>query len=101
MRGDIDGGRMAKLTYTKSQMKVALSKLGAGRSVRDVSREDGIPKQTLYRWRARLAQRRRPAKERLRFLETEHRRLQRQFAELALDYSTLRAALMKDVKGEC
>ncbi|MBK9308265.1 MAG: transposase [Nitrospira sp.] len=92
---------MARPSYTKGQMKVALSKLSAGRSVSDVSREDGIPQRTLYRWRARLTMSPRPTTEQLRVLEAEHRRLQRQFAELALDHSTLRAALLKDVKGEC
>mgnify|MGYP002400730868 CR=1 FL=1 len=92
---------MARLTYTKGQMKVALSKLDAGRSVRDVSREHGISSRTLYRWRARLTTGQRPTNEKLRSLEAEHRRLLKQFAELALDYSTLRAALIKDVKGDC
>lgn len=92
---------MAKRIYTKGQKKIALSELSAGRSVRDISREHGISLQTLYRWRANLATRQIPAQERLRDLEAEHRRLQRRFAELALDYSALRAALMKDVQGDC
>lgn len=92
---------VAKLTYSKGQMKAALSKLNAGRPARDVSREHGISVKTLYRWRAKLVATQTPDKEKLRSLEAEHRRLQKQFAELALDYSTLRAALMKDVKGDC
>jgi hypothetical protein len=41
------------------------------------------------------------SRERLRALEIEHRRLRQRFAELTLDYATLRAALMKDVIGDC
>lgn len=92
---------VAKHAHTHSQIKVALSKLEAGCSARAVSREYGISLRTLYRWRANEGSKPRRPEDRLRSLEAEHRRLQQQFAELALDYSTLRAALMKDVKGDC
>jgi hypothetical protein len=41
------------------------------------------------------------SREQLRALEIEHRRLRQRFAELTLDYATLRAALMKDAIGDC
>ena len=57
---------------------------------------------TLYRWREKFVYEQQPDdKERLRSLEDEHRRLKRQFAELTLDYATLRAALIRDVRGDC
>jgi hypothetical protein len=39
--------------------------------------------------------------ERLRSLEAEYRRLKKEFAELTLDYTALRAALIGDVRGDC
>ena len=48
-----------------------------------------------------LAGKSEPTRDRLRSLENENRRLKSKFAELALDYTSLRAALVKDVKREC
>lgn len=92
---------MAKGIFNRMQKKEALLKLSAGRAVRVISREYGISTRTLYRWRVSLARGQEPTGARLRLLEEEHRRLQKQFAELTLDYTTLRAALLKDVKGDC
>ena len=82
-------------------MKAVVSELSAGRTVKEVSRRYNVSIGTLYRWRAGLEQKPQPAKTRLRVLEAEHRRLKQQLAELRLDYSILRAALLKDVKGDC
>lgn len=92
---------MSKCNFTRDQMKAVVSELVAGRTVKEVSRRHKVSIGTLYRWRAGLEQKPQPAKARLRVLEAEHRRLKQQLAELRLDYSILRAALLKDVKGDC
>jgi tetrahydrodipicolinate N-succinyltransferase len=94
---------VAKCTPTPGQTRKAVLKLQTVSSVRDVFRGHGVSLRTVYRWRANvvLKQQRTEDVERLRSLEAKHRRLQRQYAELALDYVTLRVALMKDVKGDC
>jgi putative transposase len=93
---------MSKLRLPQEQIKVVLSELSAGRTVRQVSRKHGISAKTLYRWRAQFANGQQPDdKERLHLLETEHRRLKKQFAELTLDYAALRAALVGDMRGDC
>jgi putative transposase len=93
---------MPKFCFTRDQIKVMVSELDAGQMAGEVSRRYGISVSTLYRWRAKLANEQRPDdKERLRSLENEHRRLKKQFAELTLDYATLRAALIRDVRGDC
>jgi putative transposase len=93
---------MPKPRFTRDQIKIMVSELDAGQMVRDVSRRYGISISTLYRWRAKFAHEQQPAdKERLRSLEDEHRQLKKQFAELTLDYATLRAALIRDVRGDC
>lgn len=94
---------MAKCTLTREQKQKVLLQLSAGCRARDISREHGISVRTLYRWRANVmrGEQRVDSRERLRVLEIEHRRLRQRFAELTLDYTTLRAALMKDVIGDC
>ena len=93
---------MSKLRLSQNQIKAALSELAAGRTVREVSREYAISPNTLYRWRAKLANAQQSdEKERLQLLVAENRRLKKEFAELTLDYATLRAALIRDVMGDC
>jgi hypothetical protein len=94
---------MARLTFTQEKKERALLRLEAGCAFKDVSCEFGVSVRTLYRWRTNTAQKQECTedRERLRCLEAQHRRLQKQFAELSLDYITLRAALMKEVRGDC
>ncbi len=93
---------MPKPRFTRDQIKVMVSELDAGQMAREISRRYGISISTLYRWRVKFANERQPDdKERVRSLEDENRRLKKQFAELTLDYATLRAALIRDVRGDC
>ena len=93
---------MPKARFTRDQIKAMVSELDAGQVVGEVSRRYKISISTLYRWRVKFANERQPDdKERLRSLEDEHRRLKNQYAELTLDYATLRAALIRDVRGDC
>lgn len=93
---------MSKLRLSQNLIKAALSELAAGRTIRDVSREYGISPNTLYRWRAKFTNGQQPnGSAQLHSLEAENRRLKKEFAELTLDYATLRAALIRDVMGDC
>ena len=94
---------MAKIIFSRDQKQEVLLKLGEGYRAKDVSREHGVSVRTLYRWRSNMLRKhqREEESQRLRSLEAEHRRLQQRFAELALDYTTLRAALVKDAIGDC
>ena len=93
---------MPKSRFTRDQIKAMISELDSGHFAGEIARRYGISISTLYRWRAKFANEQQPKdKERLRSLEDEHRRLKKQFAELTLDYATLRAALIRDVRGDC
>lgn len=93
---------MLKPRFTQDQIRAIVSELVAGQMAGEISRRYGISISTLYRWRAKVVgERQSDDKERLRSLEDEHRRLKKQFAELTLDYATLRAALIRDVRGDC
>ena len=93
---------MSRFRFTQDQRTTIVLELNGGGVIREVSRRYGVSVSTLYRWRAKLANEQQSEdKERLRSLENEHRRLKRKFAELTLDYVTLRAALIRDVRGDC
>lgn len=93
---------MSKLRPSQNQIEAVLSELVAGRTVREVSREHGISKNTLYRWRTKVTNGQQPnGSARPHSLEAENRRLKKKLAELALDYAMLRAALVRDVMGDC
>ena len=95
-------GIMSRFRFTQDQRTTVVLELNNGRTVREVSRRYGVSVSTLYRWRAKRANEQRSEdKERLRSLEDEHRRLKRKLAELTLDYASLRAALIRDVQGDC
>ncbi len=93
---------MSRLRFTPDHKVAILLELTGGRPAREVSRRYGVTIRTLYRWRAKRAhQQQVEEQERLRLLEAAHRRLKKQYAELTLDYATLRAALIRDVQGDC
>lgn len=93
---------MPKLRFTRDQIQRMISELDSGHMAGEISRRYGISISTLYRWRAKLIKERQlDNKERLRSLEDEHRQLKKQFAGSTLDYATLRAALIRDVRGDC
>lgn len=56
---------------------------------------------TFYRWRAKHASRDMDPARHLRSLELENRRLKHRVAELSLDYTILRSALINDRGNEC
>ncbi len=87
--------------FTREQIVNILRELYMGQTVKDVSRKHGISPKTLYRWRLKYAEKRKPDTDRLHSLVVENRRLKSKFAELVLDYNTLRAALIKEAKTEC
>lgn len=92
---------MAKPRFTHDQIMAVIQELDAGLTLKDVSQKYGISTTTLYRWRVKLADKKKPVRDRLHSLVIENHRLKSKFAELALDYTSLRAALVKDVKREC
>lgn len=100
-----DGGAleatMSKSRCTHDRVLAAMSEIVAGCILKDVSRKYGVSMTTLYRWRANVADKRKPEKDRLLSLEIENRRLKSKFAELSLDYTSLRIALIKDVRRDC
>jgi transposase-like protein len=69
--------------------------------VKKVCERNGISIRTYYRWQAMVAQQEESRMAEIRTLQQQNERLKVKFAELSLDYQTLRAALIADVKCEC
>ena len=97
---EVSRDNMAKTRFTHDQVRAVLHEIESGRSIKDVARDYGISKTTLYRWTRKTAADKLPPTKRVRLLEIENRQLKRRFAELALDYTSLRAALVKEVSRE-
>ncbi|MCS6316262.1 MAG: transposase [Nitrospira sp.] len=96
---------MAKSRFTHDQIMAVIDEMSRGLTLKDLSRKYGVSTTTLSRWRVKLADRK-PSRDsefrdRLQLLETENRRLKRKFAELALDYTFLRAALIHEGTKDC
>lgn len=92
---------MAKSRFSHEQILAVIQEVDAGFAPKDVSRKHGISTTTLYRWRVRFAHKKTPASVRLRSLEMENRRLKNKFAELFLDYASLRTALIHEGTKDC
>ena len=74
---------------------------GTNSTVKVVCKEYGISPSTFYRWRAGSAAQKSEDGARLHHLESENRRLKQQVAELWLDYTSLRNALINGKGREC
>ena len=92
---------MAKSRFSHNQILTIVREMEHVRPLKALARKYGVSTATLHRWKIQVADEQSPARERLRSLEVEHRRLKSKFAELSLDYLSLRAALVEDVKKEC
>ena len=92
---------MAKSRFTPNQIMAVVREINAERRPKDVARKYGVSPTTLYRWRAKFANKRKASGDRIRLLEIENRQLKSKFAELTLDYYSLRSALIKEATGDC
>lgn len=92
---------MAKPQFTQDQILTVVLEINAEHALKDFARKHGVSRSTLYRWRAKLADKRKPLGDHLLSLEIENGQLRSKIAELVLDYTSLRAALVNDVNRTC
>ncbi|MCC6967743.1 MAG: transposase [Nitrospira sp.] len=84
------------------QRKQQILKEGRSKGgIEHVCRKYGISMSTFYRWRAKLGGQETDPTVHLRSLQLENRRLKHRVAELSLDYTILRSALINDRGNEC
>ena len=85
---------MARKRYSPEQiinyLREAEIFISQGKSIREVSRQIGIPEQTYYRWRKEFGGMEINQAQRLKDLEKENQRLKKLVAEQALDIQILK-----------
>ncbi|MBS0159884.1 MAG: transposase [Nitrospira sp.] len=86
--------------FTDDERRQILS-VGDNSTAKAVCRKYGISLSTFYRWRSLLGTTKQQKDTRLHDLESENRRLRNQVAELWLDYTSLRNALINGMGREC
>ncbi|MBB5737895.1 putative transposase [Xanthomonas arboricola] len=86
---------MRESKFTESQIVATLKQVEGGRQVKDVCRELGISKATYYVWKSNYVGLEAADVQRLRNLETEHGRLRRMYADLAMENHVLKDVIEK------
>ena len=86
---------MKKSKFSENQIISILKAVEAGRTVRDVCRENEIAETTYYKWKSKYGGMQASDIKRLRELEKENRRLKQMYAELSLDHLMLKEVLTK------
>src|SRR3954449_13319993 len=91
---------MKKTKHSEEKIIGAVKQLEAGRPVKEVARELGVPDQTLYNWKSKYGGMEVSDAKRLRVLEEENRRLKEMVADLSLDKEALKTVIRK-TDGAC
>jgi putative transposase len=76
--------------YTEQEILKVLREIEGGATIASVARENGIPEQTIYRWRDQNGRRHTSDQEELRTLQAENQRLKRIVARQALEIDAYR-----------
>lgn len=87
--------------FTDQKKQQILKEGRAKGGIKRVCRKYGISVSTFYRWKALLGAHESDPILHLRSLQLENRRLKHRVAELSLDYTILRSALINDRENEC
>ena len=86
---------MKRNKFTEAQIIKILKEEESGKTVNDICREHGIHQSTYYNWKKKYGGMQLQEVQRLKQLEEENRRLKQMYAELSLDYKTLKDVVEK------
>jgi putative transposase len=86
---------MRKSKFTESQIVAILAEGESGLAVGDVCRKHGISNATYYQWKSKYAGVSANELKRIKDLEAENGKLQRMYAELALENTAIRDVLSR------
>ena len=86
---------MKKRTFTPAQIAGILKEFDSGKSAEEISREHGVSKGSLYKWRQRYGGMEASELKRIKELEEENARLKRMYANLAMELDTAKYIIEK------
>ena len=86
---------MKKSRFTETQIVSILKQADAGVPVKDLCRQAGISVATYYQWKSKYGGLEASELRRVKDLEAENARLERMYAELALDNAAMKDLIAK------
>lgn len=86
---------MKKSTFTPTQIAGILKEFEGGKSADQITREHGVSKASLYKWRQRYGGMEATELKRVKELEEENAKLKRMYANLALELDTAKYIIEK------
>jgi putative transposase len=86
---------MKKSKFTPNQISSILKDFDNGKSVEELTREYGVSKATLYKWRQRYGGMEASELKRIKELEEENSRLKRMYANLAMELDVAKYIIEK------
>ena len=87
---------MRKSRFTENEMVRAVKQFESGVSADTISRELGISRMTLYKWKSKYSGMDVSQVKHLKELEEENRKLKQMYANLALDNQILKEVIEKN-----
>ena len=87
---------MSRSRHSEAEMIAALKQVDAGRAVEDVAREVGVPKHTIYGWKAKYGGMDVSQAQEAKQLREENTRLRKLVADLSLDKEALQSVIRKN-----
>lgn len=86
---------MKKSRFTESQIVSILKEADTGKKVADVCRQHGISQPTYYNWKSKYGGLGVSELKRIKELETDHAKLKRMYADLAMENHALKELIEK------
>lgn len=86
---------MRRSKFSPQQIAKILKEFDNGKSVDEISREQGVSSATFYKWRSKFAGMNSKELKRLKELEEENRKLKQMYASLALDHELAKEIIEK------
>lgn len=86
---------MKKSTFTPVQIAGILKEFDGGKSAEEISRQHGLSRAALYKWRQRYGGMEASELKRIKELEEENAKLKKMYANLALELDTAKYIIEK------
>jgi putative transposase len=86
---------MKKSTFTPAQIAGILKEFDSGKSAEEITRQHGVSRAALYKWRQRYSGMEASELKRIKELEEENAKLKKMYANLALELDTAKYIIEK------